>query len=110
MGCCLCSVGTHPCVRISNVIIGLIFLRYISTAFEEKYKQLKTEGDGFENDPVAPNGKIGLVLANGALSSQTSGMEDKTVLFSTKSARYDGDEFKPKMVAEDSAPYGKKED
>lgn len=45
--------GHIPAAEYRNVIIGLIFLRYISTAFEEKYKQLVTEGDGFENDPDA---------------------------------------------------------
>lgn len=33
-----------------NVIIGLIFLKYISTAFDKKYQQLVVEGDGFEDD------------------------------------------------------------
>ncbi|MBR1736927.1 MAG: SAM-dependent DNA methyltransferase [Firmicutes bacterium] len=36
-----------------KVIIGLIFLRYISSAFEKKYNQLVAEGDGFEDDPDA---------------------------------------------------------
>lgn len=36
-----------------NVIIGLIFLKYISTAFDKKYQQLVAEGDGFEDDPDA---------------------------------------------------------
>lgn len=35
------------------MIIGLIFLRYISAAFEAQYKKLVNEGDGFENDPDA---------------------------------------------------------
>lgn len=45
--------GHIPAAEYRNIIIGLIFLRYISTAFEEKYKQLKAEGEGFENDPDA---------------------------------------------------------
>ncbi|PRT78103.1 type I restriction-modification system subunit M [Streptococcus anginosus] len=36
-----------------KVIVGLIFLKYVSDAFEEKYQQLLAEGDGFENDPDA---------------------------------------------------------
>jgi len=32
------------------VIIGLIFLRYISTAFDKRYQELAAEGDGFEDD------------------------------------------------------------
>ena len=33
-----------------DVILGLIFLKYISDSFEEKYKELIAEGDGFEED------------------------------------------------------------
>lgn len=32
------------------VILGLIFLKYISDSFEEKYNELVAEGDGFEED------------------------------------------------------------
>lgn len=43
--------GHIPAAEYRNVIIGLIFLRYISTAFDKKYKQLVAEGYGLENDP-----------------------------------------------------------
>ena len=33
-----------------DVVLGLIFLKYISDSFEEKYNQLVAEGDGFEED------------------------------------------------------------
>lgn len=33
-----------------HIVLGLIFLKYISDRFEEKYKQLLAEGEGFEND------------------------------------------------------------
>jgi len=33
-----------------NVILGLIFLKYISDSFEEKYSKLVADGDGFEED------------------------------------------------------------
>lgn len=33
-----------------DVILGLIFLKYISDSFEEKYNELVEEGDGFEED------------------------------------------------------------
>jgi type I restriction enzyme M protein len=33
-----------------SVILGLIFLKYISDSFEEKYNELVAEGDGFEED------------------------------------------------------------
>lgn len=45
--------GHIPAAEYRNIIIGLIFLRYISTAFEKKYAQLVAEGDGFEDDPDA---------------------------------------------------------
>lgn len=32
------------------IIIGLIFLRYISAAFDKRYQELVDEGDGFEDD------------------------------------------------------------
>lgn len=42
--------GHIPATEYRNVIIGLIFLRYISNAFEKKYQELVDEGDGFEED------------------------------------------------------------
>lgn len=36
-----------------NVVLGLIFLKYISDSFEERYNELVAEGDGFEEDPDA---------------------------------------------------------
>lgn len=36
-----------------DVVLGLIFLKYISDSFEEKYNELLSEGDGFEEDPDA---------------------------------------------------------
>ena len=32
------------------MIIGLIFLRYISAAFDKRNQELVAEGDGFEDD------------------------------------------------------------
>lgn len=45
--------GHIPATEYRKVIVGLIFLRYISNAFEKKYIQLVEEGDGFEDDPDA---------------------------------------------------------
>ena len=42
--------GHIPAAEYRKVIVGLIFLRYISTAFENRYNELVEEGDGFEND------------------------------------------------------------
>ena len=45
--------GHIPAAEYRQVIIGLIFLRYISSAFEKRYADLVAEGDGFEDDPDA---------------------------------------------------------
>lgn len=42
--------GHIPAAEYRKVIIGLIFLKYISTAFERRYNELVQEGDGFEDD------------------------------------------------------------
>jgi len=42
--------GHIPAADYRKVIVGLIFLRYISSAFEQRYQELVKEGDGFEND------------------------------------------------------------
>lgn len=45
--------GHIPAAEYRKVIVGLIFLRYISSAFEKRYQQLVEEGDGFEDDKDA---------------------------------------------------------
>ena len=42
--------GHIPAAEYRKVIIGLIFLRYISAAFDKRYQELVDEGDGFEDD------------------------------------------------------------
>ena len=42
--------GHIPAAEYRKVIIGLIFLRYISAAFDKRYQELVEEGDGFEYD------------------------------------------------------------
>ncbi len=42
--------GHIPAAEYRKVIIGLIFLRYLSGAFEKRYHELKAEGEGFEDD------------------------------------------------------------
>ena len=42
--------GNLDASEYKNVVLGLIFLKYISDRFEEKYKQLVADGDGFEED------------------------------------------------------------
>ena len=45
--------GHIPVVEYRKVIIGLIFLRYVSYAFEKRYRELVEEGYGFEDEPDA---------------------------------------------------------
>ena len=48
---CACVLWEHiPAAEYRKVIVGLIFLRYISAAFDKRYKELVDEGDGFEDD------------------------------------------------------------
>ena len=45
--------GHIPAADYRKVIVGLIFLRYISSSFERKYEELVNEGEGFEDDKDA---------------------------------------------------------
>ncbi|MDD6058848.1 MAG: type I restriction-modification system subunit M N-terminal domain-containing protein [Ruminococcus sp.] len=42
--------GHIPAAEYRKVIVGLIFLRYVGSAFEKRYNQLVADGDGFENE------------------------------------------------------------
>ena len=42
--------GNIDAAEYKNVVLGLIFLKYISDSFTEKYEELVEEGDGFEED------------------------------------------------------------
>ncbi len=42
--------GHIPAAEYRKVIVGLIFLRYISSAFDKRYQELIDEGEGFEDD------------------------------------------------------------
>ena len=50
MGRSLVLWGYISAAEYRKVIVGLIFLRYISSAFEKRYHQRVAEGDGFEDD------------------------------------------------------------
>ena len=43
-------IGAVSVANYKFVVLGLIFLKYISDAFEEKYQALVEEGYGFEED------------------------------------------------------------
>ena len=42
--------GNLNASEYEGVVLGLIFLKYISDRFEEKHQALMDEGDGFEED------------------------------------------------------------
>ena len=42
--------GNIDASEYKSVVLGLIFLKYISDRFEAKHKELVEEGDGFEED------------------------------------------------------------
>ena len=42
--------GNIDASEYKNVVLGLIFLKYISDRFDEKYDELVKEGEGFEED------------------------------------------------------------
>lgn len=42
--------GNIDASEYKSVVLGLIFLKYISDKFETKYRQLVDEGEGFEED------------------------------------------------------------
>lgn len=42
--------GNMDASEYKNIVLGLIFLKYISDRFEERHQQLVDEGDGFEED------------------------------------------------------------
>ena len=42
--------GNMDASEYKNVILGLIFLKYISDSFDKKHKELEIEGAGFEED------------------------------------------------------------
>ncbi|MDR1925299.1 MAG: type I restriction-modification system subunit M N-terminal domain-containing protein, partial [Planctomycetaceae bacterium] len=41
--------GNVDASEYKHVILGLIFLKYVSSRFEQRYQELLREGKGFEN-------------------------------------------------------------
>ena len=42
--------GNLDAADYKNVVLGLIFLKYLSDRFDQRYQELVAEGDGFEED------------------------------------------------------------
>ena len=42
--------GSMDAGEYKHIVLGLIFLKYLSDKFEEKYDKLKAEGYGYEED------------------------------------------------------------
>lgn len=42
--------GSMDAAEYKHVVLGLIFLKYLSDKFEERYQELVDEGEGFEED------------------------------------------------------------
>ena len=42
--------GNLTASEYQNVVLGLVFLKYISDCFDKRYQELIDEGDGFEED------------------------------------------------------------
>jgi type I restriction enzyme M protein len=42
--------GSIAASKYKDVVLGIIFLKYISDRFDQRYKELVAEGDGFEDD------------------------------------------------------------
>lgn len=82
--------GNMDAAEYKHVVLGLIFLKYISDRFEERYCELKADDDDVEDrdayteanvffvppsarwsviSEAAHKEEIGMVLANGSLSS-----------------------------------------
>lgn len=94
--------GHIPAAEYRKVIVGLIFLRYISAAFDKRHKELIDEGDGFEDDidaytmenvffvpeearwstiaPAAHTPEIGIVIDNAMRAIEANNKSLKDVL------------------------------
>ena len=51
--------GNLDASEYKSVVLGLIFLKYISDRFESKYQELVEEGDGFEEEGHISHKKSG---------------------------------------------------
>ena len=66
--------GNLDASEYKSVVLGLIFLKYISDRFDDKYNQLVEEGDGFEEDKDEYTAEKFSELLNRALSNYLKGL------------------------------------
>ena len=72
--------GHIPAADYRKVIVGLIFLRYISSSFEKRYLQLVEEGDVFEDDrDASPEQNIFFVPEEARWSTISSAAHDPEI-------------------------------
>ncbi|MFA5705167.1 MAG: type I restriction-modification system subunit M N-terminal domain-containing protein, partial [Candidatus Neomarinimicrobiota bacterium] len=81
--------GNMDASEYKHVVLGLIFLKYISDRFEERYRELQAEGEGFEEDKdeytmqgiffVPPAARWGYIRAN-ALSPEIGRIVDEAMM------------------------------
>ena len=81
-------IGQEDASEYKNVILGLIFLKYLSDSFLEKYQELVDEGEGFEEDRdeytsqnifFVPEQARWQVIASAAHTPQNGSMIDKAM-------------------------------
>ena len=42
--------GNMDASKYKHVVLGLVFMKYISDKFDDRYNELLTEGEGFQED------------------------------------------------------------
>ena len=65
--------GSMDAAEYKHVVLGLIFLKYLSDKFEERYQELVNDGNGFELDL-----HISGSTEEGTTSLETGRIEEET--------------------------------
>ena len=80
--------GNIDASEYKSVVLGLIFLKYISDRFEARYNELVAEGDGFEEDKdeylaehifFVPETPAGMVIAGAARTEEIGSVIDEAM-------------------------------
>ena len=91
--------GNLDASEYRNVVLGLVFLKYISDRFDRRYKELVEEGDGFEEDRdeyTAENAvlKTDVVSVDNVAEDATAASDTKVV---SEKLLFDALEWKTEM-------------